>query len=69
MDCKADRKNSHMYIQNLVLEPGLKKTEAFVLALGKELTPFMQFNECTRLKIHRCSPPDFKPELERFVAK
>ncbi len=69
MDCKADRKNAHMHIQHLALEPGLKKREAFALALGKELGPFLQFNECSSLSIHRCSPPEFKTELEKFIVK
>ncbi|MDX2430447.1 MAG: crosslink repair DNA glycosylase YcaQ family protein [Bacteroides sp.] len=69
MDCKADRKNSHMHIHKLVLESGLKKTDAFARALAKELQPFKQFNECSKLSIHLCSPPDFKPQLERFVVK
>lgn len=69
MDCKADRKNLQLHIQNLVLEPGLKKTEAFARALSKELLLFMLFNGCRSLSINRCSPPEFKPELERFVVK
>ena len=66
MDCKADRKKSHMHIHYLALESGLKKTDAFALALSKELVPFLYFNECTNLTIHRSNPPSFKHELERL---
>ena len=68
MDCKADRKKSHMHIHHLALESGLAKTEAFALALSKELISFLQFNGCTGLTIHRCSPSSFKHELERLVS-
>ena len=67
MDCKADRKKSHMHIHHLALESGLEKTEAFALALRKELVPFLKFNECTSLTIHRSNPPSFKHELERLL--
>ena len=69
MDCKADRKKSQMHIHYLALEPGLEKTEAFALALAKELVSFLQFNECNSLTIHRTSPFNFKPELERLILK
>jgi uncharacterized protein YcaQ len=59
MDCKVDRRESHMHIHNLVLESGLKKTEAFAIALSKELVPFLQFNECKNFTVHRTSPPGF----------
>ena len=67
MDCKADRKNSHMHILHLALEHGLEKTEAFASALAKELVSFLQFNECLNLTIHRTSPTNFKHELERLI--
>jgi len=68
MDCKAERKKSHMHIHYLALESGLVKTEAFALALSKELMPFLQFNNCTSLTIHRCNPSGFKRELESLVS-
>ena len=69
IDCKADRKNSHLHIHHLALEPGLRKTEAFAHALSKELIPFLQFNDCTSLSLHRTSPPGFISEVERLVFK
>ena len=69
MDCKADRKKSQMHIHHLALEPGFEKTDAFALALAKELLSFLQFNECNRLTIHRTSPFNFKPEMERLIMK
>jgi uncharacterized protein YcaQ len=67
MDCKADRKESVLHIHFLALESGLRKTEAFALALTKELVSFLQFNECNSLRLHRTSPASFKPELEKAL--
>jgi len=69
MDCKADRREAHMHIHYLVLESGLNKTEAFALALSEELLPFLKFNECRSLTIHRSNPPSFKHELEKLLEK
>ena len=69
MDCKADRKNSHLHIHHLALESGLAKTEAFAIALIKELAPFMIFNKCRSLSIHRSSPMNLKHKLDRMMPK
>lgn len=63
MDCKADRKTSILHIHQLILEPNIKKTESFIPALVKELKPFMQFNTCTQVKVHKTSPSFIKQEL------
>lgn len=67
MDCKSERKESLLHIHHLALEPSLGKTDAFSLALGKELASFMQFNDCTNLRLHRTSPASFKPELQTVL--
>ena len=67
MDCQADRKKSLLHIRHLALEPGLLKTEAFARALGKELGPFLQFNNCRILRLHKTSPPDAKPLLQAVI--
>ncbi len=67
MDCKADRKESLLHIHHLALEPWLVKTEAFSIALYKELVSFMQFNNCSNLQLHRTSPAEFKPILETAI--
>ena len=64
MDCKADRKESVLHILTLMIEPGLRKREAFAKSLYKELVSFLRFNECNSLRIHRTTPTDFKQELE-----
>lgn len=69
MDCKAERKKSRLHIKYLALEPGLLKTDAFAHALAKELVSFLQFNECSSLRIHKTSPANFKPELEMALRK
>ena len=67
MDCKAERKESLLHIQHLALESCLVKTDAFTLALSKELESFMQFNNCSNLKLHRTTPTNFKPILQTAV--
>ncbi len=67
MDCKAERKASLLHINHLALEPGLIKTDAFSIALAKELKTFMQFNNCTKLQLHRTTPTLFKPVLESAI--
>ncbi|MGI9568419.1 MAG: winged helix-turn-helix domain-containing protein, partial [Desulfobulbia bacterium] len=63
MDCKTERKKSLLHIHHLALEPWLVKTDAFFLALHKELASFLQFNNCSNLQLHRTSPAKFKPVL------
>ncbi|MDA0525375.1 winged helix-turn-helix domain-containing protein [Methanococcoides alaskense] len=41
MDCKSDKNKSLLHIYHLALEPWLVKTDAFSLALYKELVSFM----------------------------
>ena len=67
MDCKAERKKSLLHIYHLALEPGLVKTDAFFLALTKELTPFMQFNNCSNLRLHRTTPANYIAALQAVI--
>jgi len=67
MDCKAERKASLLHINHLVLESGFTKTEAFSIALSKELEAFMKFNDCKQVKLHRTTPTLFKPILETEI--
>lgn len=64
IDCKAERKASLLHIKHLALEPGLTKTDAFSVALSKEIKAFMNFNDCKQVKLHRTTPTSFKPVLE-----
>ena len=64
MDCKAERKKSLLHIHHLALEPWLKKTDVFALALHKELASFLQFNHCSHFHLHRTTPARFKPVLQ-----
>ncbi len=63
MDCKAERQRSLLHIHHLALEPWLEKTESFSLALYKELIPFLQFNDCSHIRLHRTTPTAFQPVL------
>lgn len=56
MDCKAERKESVLSVKHLALEPSLKKVDAFVKALEKELQQFMIFNDCDTVSIDKVSP-------------
>ena len=67
LDCKAERKKSRLHIHHLALEPGLVKTDAFFLALQKELVPFLQFNNCSHIQLHRTSPAHLKPVLQNVL--
>ena len=67
MDCKAERKKSLLHIHHLALEPWLVKTDAFFLALYKELASFLQFNNCKNLLLHRTSPASVKPVLQTII--
>jgi uncharacterized protein YcaQ len=67
MDLKAERKKSLLHVNHLALEPRLVKTDAFALALNKELACFMQFNNCSNLRLHRTTPANFKPVLQATI--
>ena len=67
MDCKTERKKSLLHIHHLALEPWLVKTDAFALALYRELASFLQFNNCSNLRLHRTTPANFKPLLHTEI--
>jgi uncharacterized protein YcaQ len=67
MDCKTERKESLLHIHNLALEPPALKTEAFFLALRKELESFLKFNHCHNIRLHRTSPANVKPALQTVI--
>jgi uncharacterized protein YcaQ len=67
MDCKNERKKALLHIQHLALESPPIKTEPFCLALHKELSSFMQFNNCSNLRLHRTSPASLKPMLQIVI--
>jgi uncharacterized protein YcaQ len=64
MDCKAERKESLLHIHNLVLEPRLAKVDSFLNAFLQELQPFLLFNECQYVCVHKTSPESLKAELQ-----
>lgn len=67
MDCKAERKKSLLHIYHLALEPKLLKTDAFAIALCKELQAFLKFNNCSKLQLHRTTPSKFKPVFQSRI--
>ncbi|WP_111707273.1 winged helix-turn-helix domain-containing protein [Lutibacter citreus] len=67
MDCKADRKTSTLNIYQLSIEPWLNITAAFVNAFQKELIPFSQFNNCTKIVLHKTLPSSIKFELQQKI--
>jgi len=64
MDCKANRRTETLHILNLVIEPEMKKQEAFSLALIKELKSFMRFNGSREVIFHHVSCAAMKPLLQ-----
>ncbi len=69
MDCRTDRKQGLLHMHHLALEPWFKKTDAFATALCKELVPFLKFNGCDSLKIHKTTPVTYKLELSSTLAQ
>ena len=67
MDCKADRKTSLLHIHHLAVEPSVKKTDAFLQALRKELRSFLEFNQCVHLRVHRTSPAKIRTALQAAI--
>ncbi|BDS08117.1 hypothetical protein NT6N_31570 [Oceaniferula spumae] len=67
MDCKADRKKSLLHIHHLALEPTVRNTDALFTALGRELTSFLKFNGCNRIRLHRTSPMKLKAKLQAVI--
>ncbi len=67
MDCKTERSKSLLHIHHLALEPGLVINNAFALALSKELGSFLQFNNCSKLRLHRTTSAGFKPVLQSVI--
>lgn len=67
MDCKAERKESRLHLHHLAMEPWLVKIDAFFLALRKELKTFLAFNHCNHLRLHRTSPANIKPAVQKVI--
>jgi uncharacterized protein YcaQ len=67
MNCKIEREEARLHIHHLALDPGVKKREAFALALRQELTAFLGFNECSHIRLHRVSPSHFQPLLRAQI--
>jgi len=67
MDCRTERKKSLLHIHHLALEPCVVKSDSFFLALRKELESFLRFNDCNKLRVHRTSPANVKPELQTVI--
>ncbi len=68
MDCRTERKKSLLHIHHLALEPGLKKVNAFTLALDKELSSFLRFNNCAGIRLHKTTPSSFQAVLQAAIS-
>ena len=67
MDCRTERNESLLHIRHLALESGVLETDAFFLALRKELESFLRFNDCKHLRLHRTSPANLKAGLKAVI--
>ncbi|QEG23614.1 winged helix-turn-helix domain-containing protein [Mariniblastus fucicola] len=65
MDCKVDRDNALLLIQNLALESSVSGNEAFLGAFEKELQRFLKFNNCEDFRLLKTSPA----KVKRIVQK
>lgn len=68
MDCKADRRESHLHIIHLAVESSLENIDGLARALCKKLPSFMQFNHCTQLSLHKASPKSYQAALKTAFA-
>ncbi len=67
MDCRAERKKSILHINNLIIEPGVKRKEQLLEALSSELIPFLKFNNCESIVVHRMTPVSLKTPWEKML--
>ena len=67
MDCKVDRKQGCLHINNLAIEDELQQWDDFIGALGQELTHFMAFNHCHSCNVHKTSPSTLRPLLAEHL--
>lgn len=67
MDCKVDRKQGCLHINNLAIEDKLQQWDDFTDALGQELTQFMAFNHCDSCFVHKTSPSTLRPLLAEHL--
>lgn len=65
LDCKADRKSKNLIIKSLALEPRLTKLDRFAVALIKELSAFLKFNDCDYLNANSVSNKFVQSELSK----
>lgn len=69
MDCKADRRASHLHILHLAVESSLENIDGLAHALCKKLPDFMQFNNCTQLSLHKANSSSYQAILQAAFAK
>ena len=63
MDCKADRKRGALEIRRFLVEPKLRRQDAFFDSLKKSLPEFMQMNGCEHLDLGKLTDSEFAPQL------
>lgn len=64
LDCKVDRKQSILNINQLSIEDNITVDDEFMTAFSRELDHFMDFNDCLGLQIHQVTPELFKEPLK-----
>jgi len=67
MDCKAERRQRLLHIHNLMIEPNVSNLERFINSFCKELPPFLQFNGCEAVVIHKSYPDATLTQLQAAV--
>ena len=67
MDCKVDRKSKVLHIHKLLIEPKLKRIDAFARALSNELKAFLKFNQCNSIKFNEVNPASLKVEINKLL--
>ena len=63
MDCKADRKRGALEIRRFMVDPKLRRQDAFFDALKKSLPDFMRMNGCENLDLEQLVDSGFGSQL------
>ena len=68
MDARADRKQHHLTIRNLVLEAGVRVDESLAAALSRGILVFAANHDATTVSISRSEPAGLARQLEPRLA-
>jgi uncharacterized protein YcaQ len=68
-DMKADRKTKTLHINNLHLEINIKESDLLFDRLATSLEILAHFQQCARIELHHCFPPEYKQPLQELISR